>query len=633
MSNSIGSPDEVQELKHEEVATLEADAIHLCHDEHFVYIGCRDNRVRVWSKRDWKLEAVLGETTTSPLRVQVDDAQVYATCEKRVYVWKKGTWGMIGWFELGYQAVTSILYDNFIYVGAKDGRLLSITKDSHETSSWQLYKTDIISLWRDGEVICTVARKDDVKVWSLSVGKAPIEIIKLSSKERGVKVFGNESYILVGLSTGEVRLWDRFEWTSIRNLIPNETGNIVTLWANRLFAIVAYDSENIIIWDIKRGSIIGYVLLDDVRIDWIVVDHDFIYVASPTGVLAIQIQFEGHALDLSSDKEGLYELGVLSTSPYDILEMILELQNKGDSFLKTGEYHKAVTEYENALQKLIDNGHTLLEVPSEREKLTTELNSRLGKALLRSKIEEVQGLASSISDLKTELETTGRAEQDEREIEKLWSEVARALREGRVLSEAQADNILSYQLSEICDSLDSEYQTTKDEFEKYRERINEAYALSSSIMSEWRWLERRRTNLDDRKQFLQTTIEDLTRRISGSETDEEVTEILQQSLEEFQKLLNQIDRILTASDSEIDEVILEPQEAQTAIQSMLKILPKKLNDLSNIDNASDWGTEHEKMIEALQQALETANKHKIKALIPQVEKALELVSSLSYSPD
>ena len=63
------------------------------------------------------------------------------------------------------------------------------------------------------------------------------------------------------------------------------------------------------------------------------------------------------------------------------------------------EYHNAVAEYESALQLLIDNTHALLEVPEEREKLTNELNERLGKALLKAKIQELQVFVEDVEEL------------------------------------------------------------------------------------------------------------------------------------------------------------------------------------------------------------------------------------------
>ena len=94
-----------------------------------MYAACTDLKIRVISKDNWQIEVELGETSSIPLAVHVDDENVYVTCERRVYVWSKENWGMIGWFELSYSAITSILLGDSLFVGAKEGRLVSIKKD------------------------------------------------------------------------------------------------------------------------------------------------------------------------------------------------------------------------------------------------------------------------------------------------------------------------------------------------------------------------------------------------------------------------------------------------------------------------------------------------------------------------
>ena len=78
---SLGANDSVP-LGHEMVTKLDAPAVDITYDENFLYAACRDQRVRVWSKTDWQLVAELGETDTPPLGVDVDDTQVFATCER-----------------------------------------------------------------------------------------------------------------------------------------------------------------------------------------------------------------------------------------------------------------------------------------------------------------------------------------------------------------------------------------------------------------------------------------------------------------------------------------------------------------------------------------------------------------------
>ncbi|MFW9800785.1 MAG: hypothetical protein ACFFD9_10135 [Candidatus Thorarchaeota archaeon] len=204
-----GSAGDVQPLGHEVASVLEAEAVNVAHDERFLYAACRDLRVRVWSKDDWKLVAELGETITEPLSVHVDEEQIFATCERRVYVWQKETWGMTGWFELTYPAVTSSLYGDHFYVGASEGRLVSIKKDTHDTSSWKLHKADLTTLWSDDKVILTGAKKEEPRVWLHRPNTGPTELARLDEKIRPSAFAGNSEFIIVGTTSGEISLWDR----------------------------------------------------------------------------------------------------------------------------------------------------------------------------------------------------------------------------------------------------------------------------------------------------------------------------------------------------------------------------------------------------------------------------------------
>ena len=82
-------------VSHESISLLEVDATDIDYDEKYLYAACRDQVIRVYNKEDWQLVAELSDTDTPPLAVDVDEDQLYATCEKKVYVWKKETWGMI----------------------------------------------------------------------------------------------------------------------------------------------------------------------------------------------------------------------------------------------------------------------------------------------------------------------------------------------------------------------------------------------------------------------------------------------------------------------------------------------------------------------------------------------------------
>ncbi len=221
---------EVIHLQHEIVAELECDTTHLNHDANFVYAACTDLKVRVISKADWQIEVVLGDTSSIPLSVHVDDENVYATCERRVYVWSKENWGMIGWFELSYSAITTTLLGDSLFVGAKEGRLVSIKKDSHETSSWQLYKSDITELWADSEIIFTSTNKDEPRVWKIESEGAPVESHVFDKKEKGSVILGTKDFLITGISTSEIKLWSRVDWSLTNTLSVSNHGTISSMW-------------------------------------------------------------------------------------------------------------------------------------------------------------------------------------------------------------------------------------------------------------------------------------------------------------------------------------------------------------------------------------------------------------------
>ncbi|TFF84256.1 hypothetical protein EU524_01260, partial [Candidatus Thorarchaeota archaeon] len=261
-------------VSHETVTELEVDAIDVSYDEQFLYAACRDLKIRVWSKETWQLVAELGETDTEPLAVDVDESQVYATCEKRVYVWNKESWGMIGWFELSYQAVTAGLHGDYFFVGARDGRLVSIRKDTHETNSWQLHKSDITSLWSDDRIICTSTRKEEPRVWLKAKDTAPSELARLDMKGKGGVVSGNAEFVLVGTGSGEIAVYDRVEYELVKTLEPEKAQSVHSLWASNYYLVSASSNGILFVWDLKRGEEIGTIDFEGHRIQWVTADHD-----------------------------------------------------------------------------------------------------------------------------------------------------------------------------------------------------------------------------------------------------------------------------------------------------------------------------------------------------------------------
>ncbi|MHA2081728.1 MAG: hypothetical protein ACW99H_11345, partial [Candidatus Thorarchaeota archaeon] len=485
MYKSSSSSNAITPLSQEIVTILEAPTIDLSYDENFLYAACRDQRIRVWSKTDWEIVAELGDTDTPPLVVDVDDTQVFATCERRVYVWKKETWGMTGWFELSYQALTSTLHGDYFYVGAKDGRLVSIQKDTHETSSWQLHKSDLTSLWSDDKIICTTTKKEEPRVWLKDRDTAPSELARLDKKGKGGVLSGNAEFVLVGTSTGEIAVYDRVEWELVRTLESKRSNPVSSMWASSYFLVAAMANGTLTIWDLKRGEEIGEVILNDQKIEWINADHDLLYVATQEGITVIRLMTSGRPLDICSDSPPILTDSLLKTSPYDVLEGALEFERKADQHYQEGRFHEAVLDYENALQLLVDNTHALLEVPEERQVLTDELSDQLGKALLKAKVQELQTISHEIQQLSEELDVRKRTDKDPQDIERLWGLAGRTIKESHVLAEAQASEMLSYQLTHVVETLETDLNEAMSKFDEFRETINQALALTRQISNEW----------------------------------------------------------------------------------------------------------------------------------------------------
>ncbi|MCK5265837.1 MAG: hypothetical protein KAR03_09540 [Candidatus Thorarchaeota archaeon] len=613
-------------ISHESISLLEVDAIDIDYDADYLYAACRDQRIRVFDKNTWKLVAELSEPDSEPLAVDVDDAQVYATCEKRVYVWKKNTWGMIGWFDLSYQAVASSLQGDFFFIGAKEGRLVSIQKESHETSSWQLHKSDITSIWSDEQIICTSTKKEEPRVWLKESNSAPSELTRLDNKGKGGIVTGNSDFIFVGTPSSEIALYDRKEWGLSNTYEPKNSNMISSMWASDYYLLAAVSSGNLSLWDTKRGIEIGNIELDGHKIEFVTADHDLLYVATPEGIFILQVIASGRPLDICCEGPLIWNESLLKTSPYDVLEDSLKLERSGDQKYQEGLYHEAVVEYEYAMRLIIDNTHALLEVPEERILLTEELNNRLGKALLKSKIQEIQALGHDIRQLSEELEERKRTDMDPDDVDSLWASAGRVIKESRVLADAQSSDMLSFQLTHEIDALDSELTDAMTRYDTFRETINQAIALIRQVSNEWHWMERKRTSLIERKEFLEKSIERISSALEDAEQDGEVQTILANALDDYKKIFKQIDWTIQSSENEPGEIFANRDEVVETIESLLVIIPKKREILGTITDPDEYETERLRLLSALQQALETARNFKINKSIKTIEKEISLLA-------
>ncbi|MDH4214909.1 MAG: hypothetical protein OEV85_13415 [Candidatus Thorarchaeota archaeon] len=619
--------NESSNVSHETISVLEVDAIDIDYDEKYIYAACRDQKVRVWSKKDWQLVAELSETWTEPLAVDVDEGQIYATCEKRVYVWKKETWGMIGWFELSYQALTSSLQGDYFFVGARDGRLVSIQKDTHDTSSWQLHKSDITSLWCDESVICTSPKKEEPRVWLKNPDTAPSELARLDKKGKGGVVTGNSEFIFVGTPSGEVAVYDRTDWELTHTLEAKNSTIITSMWANEYYLIGTTSPGTITIWDVKRGEELGSFKLHSNRIEHLAADKDLLYVASSDNISVIRLTVSGSPLDVSVGDHAFLKDSLLKTSPYDVLESALELERKGDESYQESMFSDAIIEFENALQIIIDNAHTLQEVPEERKLLMDELNARLGKALLKAKVQELQGIDQEIRQLSEELEVKKTTDKNPEEVEKLWATTGRAIKESRVLAEAQSADMLSFQLTHVIDTLESDFLEAMGKYDQFRETINQALAVVRKISNEWRWMERKRTNLSERKEYLEGAIAKISTALEESEKEGEVNHILSSALQEYTKIYGQIGRIISSYESGRDEIFTNKDEASEAIDGLLTVLPKKREELKHIANEQERTKEIERIRSALVQALDAAKNFKLTKTIQAIEAELVSIDS------
>lgn len=630
MDRSSNNKNDSSLVSSDSVSLLDVDVVDIDFDDKFVYAACSDNHVRVYSKNKWQMVAELGETDTEPLAVDVDEEQVYATCDKRVYVWKKETYGMIGWFELSYQAVTSSLQGDYFFVGAKEGRLVSIQKETHDTSSWQLQKSDISSIWSDNKIICTITKKEEPRVWQQESKSAPSELARLDKKGKGGVVFGNTEFIFVGTTSGEIDVYNRSDWQLARTLSISNATAISSMWANNYYLIAAETSGILTLWDPRKDDdVLGTISLKDAKISYITADHDLLYIASTTGLHIIRLVAFDKPLDLNAEGPLVLKDSLLKTSPYDVLEEALVREREGDAQFQGGAFSQAVVEYENAMHLLVDNTHTLQEVPKERQQLTDELNTRLGKALLKAKIQELNTITIDIRKLADELESHKRTERDPEDVERLWASAIRLIKESSNLADAQSNDILSYQLTHVVDILKEVLDKAMLQYDRYRETIKNAISLTTTISNEWHSMERKRTSLNERKEFLEKGIARLEQALEEAEPEGEVQHILTISLEQYQKIFKQIEKILTSHDEPNELSFASSKEASEAIAGLLATITKKREKLKQISNQANFGKEYKTLMQVIDQAIETAKSFKLSKELKTLEserKETELLS-------
>ncbi|MFW9945032.1 MAG: hypothetical protein ACFFB7_08545, partial [Candidatus Sifarchaeia archaeon] len=331
-------------------------------------------------------------------------------------------------------------------------------------------------------------------------------------------------------------------------------------------------------------------------------------------------------LDLSATGDSQMGISLLRTSPYDVLESVLVSQRKGDASFEEGKHHEAVAAYEEAMQNLIDNTHALLEVPEERQKLTEELNERLGRALLKAKIQDLSLLSERIREISERFRPGSRARIQDDVVDRLWDDTAKAIKESRVLSEAQSGDILSYQLTDVADTLAADLEVVMQKVNTYRETVNQALTLTHGIMNEWRWMERKKTSLRERKRFLEDAMSKIGERLKEAEPESEVEAILSGALSEHRRVHEQISRIIDAAEVEPSEEFVSKEEAQAAIEGLIRVLPKRKDAIVAMEDSEERKLEIDQLKGALEKAAESAKRYKLKDQQKLIEEMLEGLS-------
>ena len=492
-----------------------------------------------------------------------------------------------------------------------------------------MHKSDITSIWSDEQIICTSTKKEEPRVWLKESNSAPSELTRLDNKGKGGIVTGNSDFIFVGTPSSEIALYDRKEWGLSNTYEPKNSNMISSMWASDYYLLAAVSSGNLSLWDTKRGIEIGNIELDGHKIEFVTADHDLLYVATPEGIFIIQVIASGRPLDICCEGPLIWNESLLKTSPYDVLEDSLKLERSGDQKYQEGLYHEAVVEYENAMRLIIDNTHALLEVPEERILLTNELDSRLGQALLKAKIQDVQALSQKIGQLSEELKERKRTDMNPEDVDSLWASAGRVIKESRQLADAQSSEMLSFQLTHEIDTLDSVLTDAMTQYDTYRETINQAIALIKQISNLWHWMERKRTSLVERKEFLEKSVKRISFALEKAEPEGEVKTILEDALREYKKTFEQIDRIVTSSDNDKEAIFTNRDEASETIDSFLIVIPKKREALEAITDPDEREEERLRLESALNQALETATSFKITKAIKAIKAELSLLNQKS----
>ena len=233
----------------------------------------------------------------------------------------------------------------------------------------------------------------------------------------------------------------------------------------------------------------------------------------------------------------------------------------------------------------------------------------------------------SIEELAEELKERKLTDTPPEEVETYWAEAGRVIKESRVLADAQSSDMLSFQLLHEVEKLDTILTDAMTLYDSFRETINQAVALTRQISNEWHWMERKRTSLAERKEFLQTSIQRISDALKEAKPGSEVQLILSNAQADYRKLFEQIDWILETSETEQKEIFTSKDEALETIDSLLVVIPKKRDALTLISDPDEIEKERNRLIDVLQEALETAKSFKLSKETKAIEEELALLQS------
>ncbi|MFW9921341.1 MAG: hypothetical protein ACFFED_17205, partial [Candidatus Thorarchaeota archaeon] len=96
-------------------------------------------------------------------------------------------------------------------------------------------------------------------------------------------------------------------------------------------------------------------------------------------------------------------------------------------------------------------------------------------------------------------------------------------------------------------------------------------------------------------------------------------------------LKDQIGRILSVSTTEPQEVVLTKDETSSAIKGLLGVLTKRKEQTTNPQNIAEFQRETKQLTEAIEQALQAAQYHKMKDEIQSLSKELAILKGVEGS--